>query len=99
MSVLPYQFEPRHNSVGEVDEGELSSVSGDDDGDSDNSSEFEEELAMGLNKLNRIDADVTSCCYCGHCKKMPVNRECLCCREIDQIKLQLSEGIKHFLLK
>ena len=52
MSVLPYQFEPRHNSVGEVD--------GSDDGDdSDNSSEFKEELSMALNKINRSTPQLT----------------------------------------
>ena len=41
-----------------------------------------------------IDVRLWCNCKCSFCKIMPVNRECLCCVEIDEIKFKkLSDGM------
>ena len=56
--------------------------------------EATEEIEEKMSTLNRVDmADATQWCKCNSCSTMPVNRECLCCTEIDEIKYKkLTDG-------
>ena len=96
MSVLPYQFEPSKkisNKSGDSND-EWEDVS-DDDGEVAPLEEDIEQLENRMSVLNRVDvADTTQWCKCNSCSTMPVNRECLCCTEIDEIRIKkLTDGM------
>ena len=81
MSVRPYQFEPLKKCPGNAKE---------DCGDKGKASyagEYNERnLENQLSLADRMNLDsVKEWCTCGYCSVMPSNRECLCCREIDDI--------------
>ena len=49
---------------------------------------------VGENPADRVYSEPLTWCICSACKTMPVNRECLCCTEIDEIKFKkLSDGM------
>ena len=101
MSVLPYQFEPEKKKHSKKGEGDDSDDSWEDvESENDIVDETREnELETNLTTLNRIQLGVKVWCKCGECKTMPVNRECLCCHEIDDIKFKkLSDGKVLFLI-
>ena len=93
--VLPYQFEPekKHIKTNSSDD-EWEDVNSSDDNEVD-----EVELEQHLSTLNRTLADKSVWCKCEECEAMPVNRECLCCHEIDEIKYKkISNGKSFFNL-
>ena len=54
------------------------------------------DLEEHLQRLSRIDSKPSVWCKCKYCKTMPVNWECLCCVEIDEIKYKkLSKGMNY----
>ena len=83
MSISPYQFQPQNRKNSD---SSWKSVSEADD-------ESETELEANLAAMNRLTNNVSVWCKCDFCKKMPVNKECLCYTEIDDIRLKkLDEG-------
>ena len=91
--VLPYQFEP----VKKPRDKTKGAQNNDSDGEWEDVDEIEEvetsrdimatdALEEKLNVLNRLEADLSAWCRCSNCKVMPMNRECLCCHEIDEIE-------------
>ena len=90
MSVRPYQFEPLKKCSGNTEEDCR------DKGEVSNPDEYNERnLETQLSLADRMNLDsVKEWCTCGDCSVMPSNRECLCCRETDDIvSLKLSDGI------
>lgn len=88
--IKPYQFEPKR-----TDEDDDSNESDSDNYNIENENESveEEEMRGRLARLGRAErGDETSWCKCNKCKKMIVNKECLCCQEIDKIKPLLNSG-------
>lgn len=99
MSVDPYQFEPTKKIVSRSDDRDESDDGWEDIPDDDYEvplvEEDIEDLENRMANLNRVDMDdTTAWCKCYSCATMSVNRECLCCAEIDSIKLtKLSDGM------
>ena len=45
-------------------------------------------------KQSRLELPREQWCKCGYCDVMPINKECLCCTEVDDIKFKkLSKGL------
>ena len=76
-NITPYQFEPCVSDT-ELDKSDDESVVFVE--------EVDEETFVENNLTNRTDVDCDTWCECGYCIKMPVNRECLCCYQVDKIK-------------
>ena len=90
MSISPYQYEPKSRKISDSSWKTLS----------DEEEESESELETNLTVMNRLSKDVSTWCKCFECKKMPVNKECLCCTEIDEIRLKkLDEGKEFYILR
>ena len=90
MSIRPYQFKPLKKCSGNAEED------CGDKGETSNLGEYNERnLETQLSLADRMNLNsVKEWCTCGSCSVMPTNRECLCCREIDDIVLKkLSDGI------
>ena len=52
-----------------------------------------------MNLMNMILNSVKEWCTCGYCSVMPTNRDCLCCREIDDLVLKkLSDRILIYVI-
>ncbi|XP_057316775.1 uncharacterized protein LOC130657793 [Hydractinia symbiolongicarpus] len=81
MSANPYQFEPQKKVINNHDD------------DSNGSWEdIPEEVGEQEPQNNRLHVEPSEWCKCLFCCTMPVNRECLCCIEIDEIKLRYISG-------
>ena len=90
MSISPYQYEPKSRKISDSSWKTLS----------DEEEESESELETNLTVINRLSKDVYTWCKCFECKNMPVNKECLCCTEIDEIRLKkLDEGKEFYILR
>ena len=91
MSISPYQYEPinkNYNKKSEDSDDEWEDIDEESEGEQTASADLDEE------KLKRLECSPSVWCKCNCCKTMPVNRECLCCTEIDDIKYnKLSEGM------
>ena len=96
MSVRPYQFEPLKKCSENAEEdcgnkGEETSDLGKNN---------ERNLETQLSLADRMNLNsVKEWCTCGYCSVMPSNRECLCCRETDDIvSKKLSDGILIYVI-
>ena len=96
MPVRPYQSKPLKkcpkNAEGDCrDKGETSNLG------EYNECNLETQLSLaGWMNLN----SVKEWCTCGYCLVMPTNRECLSCREIDDIvSKKLSDGILIYVIQ
>lgn len=90
MSIAPYQFEPIKQEKEANSDSEWEDI---EDVESDT------ELEGRIVTLNRSEGDPSRWCKCDMCETMPVNRECLCCAEIDEIKYKkLSDGKRSSLI-
>ena len=81
MSVRPYQFDPLQKCSVHVEED----CGG--KGETSNTGEYNEcnlETRLSLADWMNLNS-VKEWCPCGYCSVMPTKRECLCCREIDDI--------------
>ena len=81
-----YQFEPRREPSGSTES------SSSEDSSSSEVSDTEDDLVDHLQKLNQSEVSPEKWCMCRHCKQMEINRECLCCHEIDQAKKKMDTG-------
>ena len=84
--ILPYLFEPEESS---------------DEEDHQNCSDDESDICLGQNEniegaISRLGNDLWWC-QCGACIEMIREKDCLCCREVEQILSKKFEG-KHTLL-
>ena len=94
MSVQPYQFEPTKKNLSKSSDEQHSSDDGwEDVSDNDAGSVDNETLENKMATLNRVEVSVEVWCKCSLCQTMPVNRECLCCHEIDEIRLTKLNGM------
>ena len=84
MSVRPYQFKPLKKCLEQVEEDYR------DMGETSNTGQYNEcYLETQLLLADRINLNsVKEWCTCGYCSVMPTKRECLCCRETDDIVLK-----------
>jgi len=113
MSIAPYSFEPAKKKVSK--KGKRNENESDDEWEDVSSNDDEPTLLQEndhvdelLEKINRLDVNSTEWCKCNLCVVMPVNRECLCCAEVDEIRLDklssdvtcitLHEGFKPVVL-
>ena len=92
MSIQSYLFEPVKKNKNESKKTEDSDNNGwetvsksENKHESNDCSVEQEEL---VKKIRRVVLETKECCKCGMCVKMPINRECLCCNEIDELKLK-----------
>ena len=84
MSVRPYQFEPLKKCSWYVEEDCW------DKEETSNTGEYNEcYLETQLSLADRMNHNsVKEWWTCGYCSVMPTKRECLCCREIDDVVLK-----------
>ena len=95
MSVRPYQFEPLKKCSENAEED-----CGDKGETSNPGKNNERNLETQLSLASRMNFNsVKEWCTCGYCSVMPMNRECLCCGEIDDIvSKKLSDGILIYVI-
>ena len=88
MSIEPYQFEPKKIGKNKATVGVTTSDEEWEDVPEEtfDSTEGNEEFAELVESFKRVDVDASEWCQCKNCKAMSVNRECLCCLELDDIK-------------
>ena len=92
MSVRPYQFEPLKKCSGNAEEDCR------EKGKNLNPSEYNLETQLSLADRMNLNS-VKEWCTCGYCSVMPTTRECLFCREIDDIvSKKLSDGILIYVI-
>ncbi|XP_057305320.1 uncharacterized protein LOC130642248 [Hydractinia symbiolongicarpus] len=84
MSANPYQFEPQKKVINNHDD--------DSNGSWEDIPDCPEEVGEQEPQNNRLHVEPSEWCKCLFCRTMPVNRECLCCIEIDEIKLRYISG-------
>ena len=91
MSVLSYQFEPvETKKSGRQDSSDRGWE------DIEELDENKPDTSVSLLKLNRITCELSVWCKCSCCATMPVNRECLCCVDINDIKYQKLSDCKNY---
>ena len=94
MSVSPYQYEPINKNYKKKSEGSDDEWEDINEESEDEQTESADLDGQNLDSLKRLECSPSVWCKCNCCKTMPVNRECLCCTEIDAIKYnKLSEGM------
>ena len=95
MSFRPYQFEPLKKCSENAEED-----CGDKGETSNPGKNNERNLETQLLLADRMNINsVKEWFTCGYCSVIPTNRECLCCREIDDIvSKKLSDGILIYVI-
>lgn len=92
-AVVPYSFEPvarnrKDNEDTDSEDDGWETVSENEIDPQEDNEISNVDLEECLNNLSRVNLKSADWCKCDECKVMPVSRECLCCAEVDKIKIK-----------